>query len=115
MYGPMLLLIALGAANAQIYYQQPLPYALQAQPLVASQPASLAHPAVVATAAAEQQLPQELLKSNQFYSNPHVAEGLAKDSWFSDKEMPVFEREADKIPRDRVERIFKNAGFIRRR
>lgn len=60
-------------------------------------------------------IPPELLKSNRFYSNPHVAEALAKDSWFGDKEMPVFDREAEKIPRDRVLRIFKGAGFIQRR
>lgn len=41
MYNPMLLLIAaLGAASAQIYLQQPIPYALQAQPVVAAQPVS---------------------------------------------------------------------------
>lgn len=75
--------------------------------------ASLAHPAVVENALHEAQYPDQF--RNNFYKNPHIAEALAKHSWFGDKEMPVFEREADKIPRDRIVKIFKNAGFVRRR
>lgn len=61
----------------------------------------------------ESELPSELL--NNFYKNPRIADALAKDSWFGDKEMPVFQREAEKIPRDRIYKIFKNAGFSQRR
>lgn len=75
--------------------------------------ASLAHPAVVENALNEAQYPTEL--RGHVYDNPRVAEALAKESWFGDKEMPVFERAADKIPRDRIVKIFKNAGFVRRR
>lgn len=75
--------------------------------------ASLAHPAVVENALHEAQYPDQF--RNNFYKNPHIADALAKQSWFGDKEMPVFEREADKIPRDRIVKIFKNAGFVRRR
>lgn len=77
---------------------------------------TLAHPAVVENANWEQQnLPAELLKSNRFYENPHTAAGLAKTSWFGDKEMPVFEREADKIERSQIAKIFHNAGLQKRR
>ncbi|XP_039760159.1 uncharacterized protein LOC120633855 [Pararge aegeria] len=70
------------------------------------------HPAVALNAANEALLPPELLKSNSFYSNPSIASGLAKESWFTNKEMQVVEREAEKIPRQRIYDIVKNAGFI---
>ncbi|XP_021708702.1 uncharacterized protein LOC5578480 [Aedes aegypti] len=98
-------------ASAQIYLNQPIALALQHQPV--QQEASLAHPAVVENALNEAQYPAEF--RNNIYKNPHVAEALAKESWFGDKEMPVFERAADKIPRERILKIFKNAGFVRRR
>lgn len=87
----------------------------QGAPIAVSDPSQLQHPAVVENAIAESQLPPELLKSNRFYSNPHIADALARDSWLTDKEAPVFDREAEKIPRDQVFKIFKNAGFIQRR
>ncbi|KXJ76357.1 uncharacterized protein LOC109406163 [Aedes albopictus] len=98
-------------ASAQIYLNQPIALALQHEPV--HQQASLAHPAVVENAMNEAQYPAEF--RNNIYKNPHVAEALAKESWFGDKEMPVFERAADKIPRERILKIFKNAGFVRRR
>uniref|UniRef100_A0A1Q3FS48 Putative conserved secreted protein n=1 Tax=Culex tarsalis TaxID=7177 RepID=A0A1Q3FS48_CULTA len=101
-----------GAASAQIYLNQPVALALQHHQPV-HQEASLAHPAVVENARNEAQYPSEL--RGHVYDNPRVAEALAKESWFGDKEMPVFERAADKIPRERIVKIFKNAGFVRRR
>ena len=75
----------------------------------------IAHRAVVENSLRDAELPGELIKSNDFYRNPKTANALAKESWFTDKEMPVFEREAEKIPRENIYKIFKNAGFVRRR
>lgn len=72
------------------------------------------HPAVERIAANEALLPRELLKSRDFYDNPAVAAGLAKESWFTNKEMQVVEREADKIPRENIYHIVKYAGFLDR-
>lgn len=112
------LLTVVGLSSAQyIVPQQPIAYALHAQASepVAHQASSLAHRAVIENALSESQLPPELIRSNNFYRNPKTAEALAKESWLTDKEMPVFDREAEKIPRDQVFKIFKNAGFIQRR
>ncbi|CAH0402333.1 unnamed protein product [Chilo suppressalis] len=79
-----------------------------------SVPAVRPHPAVELNAASEALLPRELLKSHDFYDNPAVAAGLAKESWFTNKEMQVVEREAEKIPRERIYHIVKNAGFLDR-
>lgn len=87
----------------------------QAPPIAVSHPSDLAHPGVVDNSIAESNLPPEFSKSARFYSNPHIAAALARDSWLTDKEAPVFEREADKIPREQVFKIFKNAGFLHRR
>lgn len=70
------------------------------------------HPAVELNAASEALLPRELLKSNDFYDNPSIAAGLAKESWFTNKEMQVVEREAEKIPREKIYNIVKSAGFL---
>lgn len=70
------------------------------------------HPAVELNAASEALLPRELLKSKDFYDNPSVAAGLAKESWFTNKEMQVVEREAEKIPREKIYNIVKSAGFL---
>lgn len=64
---------------------------------------SLTHPAVVRNAIAESQLPPELL--NPFYKNPAIAAGLAKESWFSNKEFPIHHREAEKIPREQIYKL----------
>lgn len=87
----------------------------QGPPIAVSNPSQLSHPAVVENAIAESQLAPELLKSHRFYSNPHIAEALARESWLTEKESPVFDREAEKIPREQVFKIFKNAGFLQRR
>lgn len=72
-----------------------------------------AHPEVVANSIAESQLPPEML--NNFYKNPIIASMLAKDSWFGNKEVPVFDRETAKIPRSEIIKIFRRAGWIRRK
>lgn len=120
------LVIAITTTSAQYLFQQqqPIAYALQPQSstihlqqqqLQPQQQISLAHPAVVENSINESHLPAELIRSDTFYRNPKTANALAKDSWLTDKEMPVFEREAEKIPREQVVKIFKNAGFIHRR
>ncbi|XP_047988005.1 uncharacterized protein LOC125227738 [Leguminivora glycinivorella] len=81
-------------------------YAENAGPLVRP------HPAVARNAARDAQLPRELLKSADFYDNPAIAEGLARESWFANKEMQVVERESEKIPRERIYKIVKSAGFL---
>lgn len=72
------------------------------------------HPAVELNAASEALLPRSLLKSRDFYDNPAIAAGLAQESWFTKKEMQVVEREAEKIPRESIYHIVKNAGFLDR-
>ncbi len=73
----------------------------------------LAHHAVVRNAEDEARLPEEL--RNNFYKNPRIAEGLAKSSWFIPGEEQVLEREAEKIPREQIFKLLKNAGLARRR
>lgn len=75
-------------------------------------PSSLANPAVVDASIVESHLPEEQMRASHFYRNPKTAAALAESSWFTDKEMPVFEREADKIPREQVFKLFRNAGFL---
>jgi len=48
----------------------------------------LAHPAVIINSAMEDNLPNHL--RNNFYKNPNIAADLAKESWFIDKEMQVY-------------------------
>lgn len=71
---------------------------------------SLAHPAVVQNAIAESQLPADLI--NPFYKNPAVASGLAKESWFTDKEFPVHHREAEKISRSQIYKIISQLRSV---
>lgn len=101
----MLFILHCTFSNGQFFYHQQLAAASQ----------QYAHPSVIENCARESQLPPEFQKSNRFYKNPHIAAALAKESWFSDKEMPVIDREAEKIPRDMVYKLFKNAGWIKRR
>lgn len=114
-------LIAIVSSCCAQFYHQPIAYTLQRSPRLLhpaghlSDPSQLAHRAVIENSIRESELPPELIRSNQFYSNPRIAAALAKESWFTEKEMPVFDREAEKIPREQVYKIFKNAGFIQRR
>lgn len=80
------------------------------QPIVRS---DYTHPEVLANSIAESQLPPEML--NDFYKNPAIANMLAKESWFGNKETPVFDRETAKISRSEIYKIFRRAGWIRRR
>lgn len=70
-----------------------------------------AHPSVVANAEKEAQLPPKLSKSHRFLSDPRIAAALAKDSWFTEHEMPVYQREAEKIPREMIYKILKQSGL----
>ncbi|GAB0089801.1 uncharacterized protein DMENIID0001_044170 [Sergentomyia squamirostris] len=101
--------------SGQFIHQEPIPLAYYRDSVPIHEEQPLEHPAVVANAISEQQLPAELLKSNDFYNNPRTAEGLAKESWFGDKEMPVYQREAEKIPRGQIVKILRNAGLARKR
>ncbi|XP_036141907.1 uncharacterized protein LOC105840611 isoform X2 [Monomorium pharaonis] len=73
---------------------------------------TLAHPAVAINSAMEDNLPNEL--RNNFYKNPNIAAGLAKESWFVDKEMQVIDRDTDKIPREKIYSMLHYAGLVRR-
>lgn len=104
------------AASAQVYLQQPIPYGFHSQPthhVIKKVTSPLAHKAVIENSIRESQYPSEYL--NKFYDNPRVAAGLAEASWLTDKEMPVFEREADKVPREEIFKIINHAQFVHRR
>lgn len=119
----MIVMALAASVSAQFFPQhepsfaiQPPP--LQAQPLVyqqqvAPQPQNYAHRAVVQNAASEAQLPPHLL--NPFYKNQRVASALAKESWFTPLENLVVDREAEKIPRQKIYSMLKHAGFVNRR
>lgn len=121
----LLVITVLSICDAQLFHSAPIAYTLQRErqprilqqlaPITIHDPSELAHPAVVENSIREAALPLELQRSNRFYSDPKVAAALAKDSWLTDKESPVIDREAEKIPREQVFKIFKNAGFIQRR
>lgn len=92
---------AFNPTPAQRFFQQPVART------------DYSHPDVVANSIAESQLPPEML--NDFYKNPALASVLAKDSWFGNKEVPVFDRESSRIPRSEIFKIFRRAGWIRRK
>ncbi|CRK88104.1 CLUMA_CG001889, isoform A [Clunio marinus] len=75
----------------------------------------IAHQAVIQNSMWEQQLPPELLKSNKFYSNPRTAAHLAQESWLINGENPVYDREAEKIDRSSITKIFRNANLHKRK
>ncbi|XP_003703586.1 uncharacterized protein LOC100876474 [Megachile rotundata] len=70
------------------------------------------HPANLLNSAVEDTLPNEL--RNDFYKDPRIAAKLAKESWITNKEMQVIDRESDKIPRQQVYNVLHNAGFVRK-
>ncbi|XP_013110649.1 uncharacterized protein LOC106089361 [Stomoxys calcitrans] len=109
----LFLLLSASVCSAQFFYAQPSIMTQYHAGTTKTQ--NVAHPSVVENAAHESQLPPELRKSDRFYNNPQIAAGLAKESWFTDKEMQVVDREAEKIPREMVFKIFKNAGWIKRK
>lgn len=105
---PLLLTVAVvfGALLALVAAQHPdYAHALR------SRHPTLANPAVVDVSVVESQLPAHLMRASQFYRNPKTADALAQSSWFTDKEMPVLQREADRIPREQVFKLIKNSGL----
>lgn len=101
------------AAFVQVCTSQFVPPSIVYAPI--QDPSVLPNKAVELNAANDALLPPELLKSKRFYDNPAIAAGLAKSSWFGDKEMPVHHREAERISRDKIYKLAKDAGFINRR
>ncbi|KOC65327.1 hypothetical protein WH47_09906 [Habropoda laboriosa] len=93
----LMIVVALCAAAPQYYIHQELVYQ---------------HPANILNSAIEDTLPNEL--RNNFYKNPRIAARLAKESWISNKEMQVTDRDTDRIPREKVYNVLHNAGFIRK-
>ncbi|KAG6465595.1 uncharacterized protein LOC115453958 [Manduca sexta] len=105
-------ILATAQALPSLIFTQPLtPVGIQ---YASDTPAVHPHPAVERNAASEALLPRHLLKSRDFYDNPAIAAGLAKESWFTNKEMQVVEREAEKIPRQNIYHLVKSAGFLER-
>ncbi|XP_017486316.1 PREDICTED: uncharacterized protein LOC108374802 isoform X1 [Rhagoletis zephyria] len=80
---------------------------------VLARPQRYAHIAVIENDAYEESLPNAL--RNPFYKTPRVREVLAKSSWFGPGEEPVYERQAEKIPRAEIYNVLAHAGFISRR
>ncbi|EDV96909.1 uncharacterized protein LOC6558499 isoform X2 [Drosophila grimshawi] len=113
------LLLLLTAVQAQFLYHQTLGLPAKASyepesPYVGFATAD-AHPSVVQNAQWESELPAELSKSARFFNDPVIAANLAKSSLLTSKEMAVQHREAEKIPREQVYKLFKNAGYLSRR
>jgi hypothetical protein len=112
-------LLMAGVISAQFFVQGPgltfqgQPLTFQQAPLVDQSKRALAHRAVLVNSEAEAQLPPSL--QNPFYKNPRIEAALAKESWFTPGEEQVREREAEKIPRQKIYSILKNAGFVKRR
>ncbi|XP_059617800.1 uncharacterized protein LOC132262539 [Phlebotomus argentipes] len=75
--------------------------------------AQIPHPAVLNIEQEENLLPDHL--RNHFLRTPRVAAALAVSSWLEHGEEPVYEREADKIPRHEIYNVLTHAGFIPRR
>ena len=112
-------LLMAGVTTAQFFVQGPglnfqgQPLTFQPVPLVDQSKRALAHRAVLVNSEAEAQLPPSL--QNPFYKNPRIEAALAKESWFTPGEQQVREREAEKIPRQKIYSILRNAGFVKRR
>lgn len=68
------------------------------------------NPIVVAALQRESQLPPHML--NPFYKNPKIAETLAQNSWFGPGEQHAVNRDTEKIPREKIYLILKNAGLL---
>jgi hypothetical protein len=115
----VLVSLCAGFAAAQFFVQGPglpfqgQPLAFPQEPFVDPAKRALAHRAVLVNSEAEAQLPPSL--QNPFYKNPRIEAVLAKESWFTPGEQQVREREAEKIPRQKIYSILKNAGLVRRR
>lgn len=68
------------------------------------------NPIVVAAFQRESLLPPHM--QNAFYKNPKIAEGLAQNSWFGPGEQHAVNRDTEKIPREKIFFILKNAGLL---
>jgi hypothetical protein len=112
-------LLMVGVTSAQFFVQSPgltfqgQPLTFQQGPLIDPTKRALAHRAVLVNSEAEAQLPPSL--QNPFYKNPRIEAALAKESWFTPGEQQVRDREAEKIPRQKIYSILKNAGLVKRR
>ncbi|CAH1725019.1 unnamed protein product [Aphis gossypii] len=68
------------------------------------------NPIVVAAFQRDALLPPHM--QNAFYKNPKIAEHLAQNSWFGPGEQHAVDRETEKIPREKIFLILKNAGLL---
>ncbi|XP_050520606.1 uncharacterized protein LOC126894023 [Daktulosphaira vitifoliae] len=68
------------------------------------------NPIVVAAFQRDSLLPANM--QNSFYKNPRIAESLAKNSWFGPGEQHAVDRDTEKIPREQIFHILKNAGLL---
>ncbi|KAL5236271.1 hypothetical protein ACI65C_003681 [Semiaphis heraclei] len=68
------------------------------------------NPIVVAAFQRDALLPPHM--QNSFYKNPKIAENLAQNSWFGPGEQHAVNRETEKIPREKIFIILKNAGLL---
>lgn len=68
------------------------------------------NPIVVAAFQRDALLPPHM--QNAFYKNPKIAENLAQNSWFGPGEQHAVDRETEKIPREKIFIILKNAGLL---
>lgn len=68
------------------------------------------NPIVVAAFQRDALLPPHM--QNTFYKNPKIAENLAQNSWFGPGEQHAVDRETEKIPREKIFLILKNAGLL---
>ncbi|SPP85364.1 uncharacterized protein LOC117587176 [Drosophila guanche] len=113
------LALVLSCVQAQFYYNQalglPATHSFEPANPYQGYATADAHPSVVRNAQWESELPAELSKSARFYNDPVIAANLAKASLLTTREMAVVHREAEKIPRDQVYKLFKNAGYLSRR
>ncbi|CAH2096241.1 unnamed protein product [Euphydryas editha] len=71
------------------------------------------HPAVVAVRQAEAHLPPHL--KSPALRNPHLLHTLELTSLLHNGEQPVYDREADRVPRREIYNILTHAGFIGRK
>uniref|UniRef100_A0A1B0B8X2 Uncharacterized protein n=1 Tax=Glossina palpalis gambiensis TaxID=67801 RepID=A0A1B0B8X2_9MUSC len=68
------------------------------------------HIAVLENDAWEDSLPYEF--KNPFYKTPRVRAALAESSWFGPGEIPVLERQAEKISRREIYKVLSHAGLL---
>lgn len=110
--------LILAAASAQFFQplvSAPVTFTVQRPPIpiqrqVGATPRTFGHRAVWRNSEMEARLPSEL--KNPFYKDPRIGSILAKESWFTNGEVEVKNREAEKIPRMKIYSILHNAGLV---